>query len=93
MRDFDETVGASIDFAESDGETLVIVTADHECGGLAIPGGDLSTGKVEGTFASKGHTCTMVPVLCLGPGAGEFSGIISNTLIGGKIMDFMRQRE
>jgi len=93
VRDFDEAVGVSLDFAQDEGRTLVIATADHECGGFVIRDGDLGAGKVEGTFASKGHTCTMVPVLSLGPGAGEFSGIIDNTLIGEKIIDFVRQRE
>jgi len=34
--DFDRTVGAVLEFAERDGETLVIVTADHETGGMSI---------------------------------------------------------
>jgi alkaline phosphatase len=33
---FDEAVHAGIDFARPDGHTLVIVTADHETGGLEI---------------------------------------------------------
>ena len=93
MKVFDEAVGASVDFAESDGETLVIVTADHECGGFVIPGGDLSTGKVEGAFASKVHTCTMVPVLTLGGWCGGVFGNNRQRAHRKKIIDFVRQRE
>ncbi|MBQ6898638.1 MAG: alkaline phosphatase [Clostridia bacterium] len=32
--EFDKTIGAVLDFAEKDGNTLVIVTADHETGGV-----------------------------------------------------------
>lgn len=32
--EFDKAVGAALDFAEKDGETLVVVTADHETGGI-----------------------------------------------------------
>src|SRR5699024_3695115 len=34
--DFDEAVKAAYEFAKKDKQTLVIVTADHETGGLSI---------------------------------------------------------
>lgn len=34
---FDQAVQAAVDFALRDGHTLVIVTADHETGGLTLP--------------------------------------------------------
>jgi alkaline phosphatase len=79
--DFDNVVGQILDFAKKDGETLVVITADHECGGYAITGGDISTGKVEGKFCTDGHTATMVPVFAYGPGAENFMGIFDNTEI------------
>jgi len=33
---FDETIGLVLDFARADGETLVVITADHETGGLSL---------------------------------------------------------
>ena len=36
VKDFDKAIGAALDFAMRDGETLVIVTADHETGGFAL---------------------------------------------------------
>jgi alkaline phosphatase len=34
--DFDEMIGAVLDYAEKDGKTLVIVTSDHETGGFSF---------------------------------------------------------
>lgn len=36
VKDFDKAIGAALDFAEQDGHTLVVVTADHETGGFAL---------------------------------------------------------
>ena len=36
MRDFNKAINVVLDFAEKDGNTLVVVTADHETGGLTI---------------------------------------------------------
>lgn len=77
--DFDNVIGKVLDFAEKDGETLVVITADHECGGYVLVEGDIESGKVKGAFATGDHTATMVPVFAFGPGAQNFTGIIKNT--------------
>lgn len=87
MIDFDEAIGTALDFAEKDGETLVIITADHETGGYAITGGDMGTGSIEGKFITGSHTGVMVPVFAFGPGAEIFSGIYENTEIFHKILE------
>lgn len=81
MIDFDRAIAIALEFAEKDGQTLVVITADHETGGMALAGGDLQTGRVEGAFATKGHTGVMVPVFAYGPGAERFMGIYENTEI------------
>jgi alkaline phosphatase len=86
MLDFDHAVKNALDFAEKDGHTLVIVTGDHETGGMTITGGDFSTGKVEAAFTTKDHTAVMIPVFAFGPGADKFSGIYENTDIFLKMM-------
>jgi alkaline phosphatase len=86
MQDFDQIIGQVLDFAEKDGETLVVVTADHETGGLTLTGGDLKTGKVEGKFTTEGHTAVMVPVFAYGPGAEAFMGIYNNNMIFHKLL-------
>jgi len=52
---FDEAVKAALDFASQDNDTLVIVTADHECGGLVLQPENLSEyerGVIDPFFAS-----------------------------------------
>jgi alkaline phosphatase len=85
MLDFDKTIGNAIKFAAKDGETLVVITADHETGGMALTGGNMETGMVKGAFPTGGHTGVMVPVFSYGPGAEEFIGIMDNTEIHTKM--------
>lgn len=77
--DFDNVVGTVLDFAAKNGETLVIITADHETGGFGLTGGNLATGEVEGSFIYGDHTGVMVPLFAFGPGAEKFSGLQENT--------------
>jgi alkaline phosphatase len=84
--DFDNAVGKAMEFAKKDGETLIIVTADHETGGLALTGGDIKTGKVEGRFIYGDHTAVMVPLFAYGPGSEIFTGYMDNTDVYKKCM-------
>jgi len=86
MIDFDNAIGKVLDFAKQDGNTLVVITADHETGGFSINGGDLKTGRVEGKFTTGSHTGVMIPVFAYGPGAEQFSGIYENTSIFHKMI-------
>lgn len=65
--DFDKAVEAAIRFAEKDGNTLVIISADHETGALALRDGNIKEGKMKAMFVSKGHTPIMVPLFAYGP--------------------------
>lgn len=78
MEDFEAMLKIVLDWAERDGNTLVVVTADHETGGLSLPDGDLARGKNEYRFSTDGHTGVMVPVFAYGPGANNFTGIHHN---------------
>ncbi|MBP7105488.1 MAG: alkaline phosphatase, partial [Fermentimonas sp.] len=93
MLDFDRTVGKALEFAEKDGRTLVIVTADHETGGVTLTGGNIETGKVTGRFTTGGHTGVMVPVFAYGPGAEYFTGINENTSFFNKIINVLRLKK
>jgi alkaline phosphatase len=85
MLDFDRTVGKALEFAARNKQTLVIVTADHETGGMAIVDGNYETGMVKGEFPTGSHTGVMVPVFAFGPGAEQFTGIMDNTDIPNRI--------
>lgn len=90
MIDFDKAIGRALDFAEKDGHTLVIVTADHETGGMSILGGDLQQGILAAKFNTTNHTGVMVPVFAYGPGAALFQGVQENTDIFFKMMSLYR---
>ncbi len=89
LLDFNEVMNMVLDEAEKDGNTLVIVTADHETGGLALT----ENAKNHQTFIPKytynEHTGIMVPVFAFGPGAETFGGIYENTDIFYKIKNLM----
>lgn len=71
---FDLAIAEAMKFADSNGETLVIVTADHECGALVLVDGDNATGRVTGYYLSNDHTPVYPVVLSYGPGASKFTG-------------------
>jgi alkaline phosphatase len=79
-KDFDRAVKEALNFARRDRETLVIVTADHESGGMALNPGS-SFESINASFTTNGHTAAMVPVFAYGPGAELFDGIYENTEI------------
>jgi len=80
MINFDEAIGKVMEFAEKDGETLVVVTSDHETGGFAIHPGS-SVGKIKGAFTTDHHTAALIPVFAYGPGSELFGGMYENTSI------------
>ncbi len=91
MVDFDRAIGEAMRFADENGETLVIVTADHETGGLTLLDGDLKRGYVDGHFSTNDHTGVMVPVFAYGPHSLDFRGIYENTAIHHKIMAILKR--
>ena len=88
--DFNRAIKIAYDFAERDGKTLVIVTSDHETGGMLISKGDLATGSMTMKFTSSDHTGVPVPVYAFGPGAEKFTGIYENTEILPKVLELYR---
>ena len=84
--DFDHAIGDVLKWASDNGETLVIITADHETGGLTLLDGDISSGRVECSFSTEGHSGVMVPVYSFGPGAENYSGIFENTDLYNKMI-------
>jgi alkaline phosphatase len=77
--EFDEAVGEMLEFAKKDGNTLVVVVADHETGGLNIVGGDPTGGKIKTKFCHEQHSASPIAVFAYGPGAELFAGVHENS--------------
>lgn len=88
LMDFDQTINNLLNFARKRGDTLVLVTADHETGGLGIDEGS-KIGKLKLTFNLNDHTASMIPVFAYGPRAELFSGIYENTALYHKMREAM----
>jgi alkaline phosphatase len=89
MTDLDMAIGVALNYASGTGNTLIVVTADHETGGLALTGGSLADHTLEAKFSGGDHTAVMVPVFSYGPGADKFSGIHENTFFLGEFLNLL----
>jgi len=87
MLDFDQAIAEALEFADTHGNTLVIITADHETSGLGIVGGNMKEGRVQGDFLTIDHTGILVPLFAYGPQSQNFSGVYENTDIHHKILE------
>ena len=85
MDDFSNALKVALDFAEKEGSTLVIVTSDHETGGMAITGGSFDGEDLKVEFINSHHTAGFVGVFAYGPGEELFGGIYDNHFIGHKL--------
>jgi alkaline phosphatase len=86
MLDFDNAVGTAMRYVDEHPETLLVVTADHETGGLSLLAGDTKSGMVQGDFSTEDHTGIPVMVFAYGAGAAEFGGVYQNTEIFHKML-------
>jgi len=93
MLDFDETIGRVLDYAKRTGNTLVIITADHETGGLTILDGKFGTDDLKTEFSTKGHSGVPVPVFAYGPGAEKFTGFMENISFKEKIEKLLKLKK
>lgn len=92
----DWAVKEAVDYAAKNKDTLVIVTADHETGGvfsafLNQKNPDTGKNKIAIGFTTKNHTEKAVPIYAYGVGAELFSGSIDNVNIAENIFRFLRQ--
>lgn len=84
--DFDKAITEALKFADKNGETLVIITADHETAGFSIPQGNIKNHLIEGSYTTNDHTGTMVPIFTYGPKSNSFLGVYENTDVFYKIL-------
>ena len=86
MMDFDAAIQVALDYAKEHGNTLVLVTADHETGGLTMPDLQGKYTNVSFQYSTRSHTCLPVMVYAYGPGAEQFTGWMQNNEIKRRIL-------
>ena len=84
MRELDAAVAEALDFARRRGDTLVLVTADHDTGGYSDTEDDDGVRWLTGR-----HTNQYVPILAFGPGAERFTGVYENTEVPIRLADLL----
>ena len=89
----DEAVQIAKQFASINNDTLIIVTADHETGGMNVSWNSSNLSNEDGPFSTPsgnlfyvnwskgGHTSVDVPLTALGPLAYLFEGSHENTYV------------
>lgn len=87
MASFDAAIKVALEYAKREDDVLVIVTADHETGGLEVGGNDAASLKL--IWTSKDHTATRVPVFAFGPGSERFSGEMDNTEVATRMAEVL----
>ena len=99
--DFDKTLGVVLKYIKKHPNTLLIVTADHETGGVSIGKSyviDAATGEkfeevdqVAINFNNDQHSGSLIPVFAKGKGSTHFKGIYENNEIYHKILKAIHQ--
>lgn len=84
--DFSNAVQIALDYAKADGNTLVVVTADHETGGLTMIDKQGAYTNISFNYSTGSHTCLPVMVYAYGPGAEQFTGWMQNNELKAKIL-------
>ena len=93
MREFDRTLKMLISYIQQNPETLLVVTGDHETGGVAVSYREFQPGENASVllrYTTKGHSGTFVPVFAYGAGAETFAGVMMNIDIPNKIMQILK---
>ncbi len=89
MLDFDRAVALALAYQEEHPETLVIVTSDHETGGISLTHD--ADREIVMQYASPNHTGVLVPLFASGPGAERFGGILRNDRVGQILLEMLRR--
>ena len=88
--DFDALIAKAIQYADTHKGTLVIITGDHETGGLTLHDGDFKQQSLSAQFATNDHTGIPVPVYAYGYRSYLFDGVYENTAIYNKIKEAIK---
>lgn len=89
MLDFDGAIREALQYQARRSHTLIVITADHETGGLAVQLD--STGAVVAAYTTLSHTAQLVPLFAKGPGAERFGGVQTADAIGRLLIETVQR--
>ena len=86
VADLDAAIRVAVRYADRRPGTLIVVTADHATGGLAIVD---RNGQLEARYAHGSHSAELVPLFARGPAAERFGGLKGNDEIGRLLLELV----
>ncbi len=89
VSELDAALRVALETARRRGDTLVLVTADHDTGSLGIVGGPYEKGRATVRWSTTDHTAQWVPVFAFGPGAERFGGVLDNTEVAWRLGELL----
>ena len=93
MSQFDDAIAVAMKYVALHPDTVLIVTADHETGGLYFPEEGYVAGDVQYTYLYDDHSCINVPVYALGYGIEGLAGIKENTDVAGFVASVLGEED
>lgn len=91
LQSLQKTLRLVLDFADQNGETLLVFTSDHETGGIAANIDFKNYPKVQIAWTSRDHTAAVVPFFAKGPGADQFASVHRNWQIGRQLINLLEE--
>jgi alkaline phosphatase len=89
VMDLDMAIRAGLQFQRRRPNTLLVVVADHETGGLALHGDEMGVFRTH--YTTDGHTAGMIPLFAIGPGAHALGGVNENDYVGRMLLELIRE--
>jgi alkaline phosphatase len=93
VNSIESTLNQIFEYTKNKDDTLIVFTADHETGGLALSEHRTKGMKFEIRWASQEHTGASVPIMSTGPGSVNFSGILTNTQVGKTLNQLLNKKD
>ena len=98
MLGLDAAIATALEYQKRHPGTLILVTADHETGGMYLPSDTIRrTDPSEPIrpsmvlrYGTRAHTAALVPLFAAGPGAERFGGLKNNEEVGRILLELVR---
>ncbi len=90
MLGFDDAIAVGLDYHSRSPRTLILVTSDHETGGIHLLGDADRNLVLE--YGTGSHSAVRVPIFAIGPGSERFGGLVDNDEVGRALLDLVGGR-